>query len=99
MLNQPYRGFIAAGELVLATVAVIVGALCWHRGVVTMVTPLGGGRPPLVSTMFHGSWQSGAIGLATVAALLLLDAIRQLALAIRTRQRPPADEPLEPSLD
>jgi hypothetical protein len=94
-LNQPWRGFVAFGEVLLATAAVIVGVLAWRHGIATMVTPITG-RPALVSTIFHGSWQSSAIGLVTIAALLVLDAIRQAALAIGTRQRSafaPAAEP------
>jgi hypothetical protein len=86
---------VAIGELLLATAAVIVGVQLWHHGIATMITPISG-RPPLVSTVFHGNWQSFAIGLVTIAALLVLDAIRQATLAIGTRQRSafaPVDEP------
>jgi hypothetical protein len=88
-LHQPWRGLVAFGEVVLAVAAVLVGVLCWHRGVTTMVTPLGPGQPPLVSTIFYGSWMAGGIGLVTVAAFLALDACRQAVLAVRTRRRPP----------
>lgn len=87
-LHQPWRGFIAFGEVVLAAVAVVVGVLCWHRGVTTMVTPLGPGQPPLVSTIFYADWMAAAVGLVLVAALLVLDALRQTLLAVRTRHRP-----------
>jgi hypothetical protein len=87
-LNQPWRGFVAAGEVVLAAAAVIVGILCWQRGVTTMVTPLGPGQAPLVTTIFYADWMAAAIGLVLVATLLLLDALRQLLLAVRTRRRP-----------
>lgn len=105
-LNQPWRAFLAAGEVVLAAVAVVVGVWCWHRGIVPIVTPTGNGTPPLVSIVFYGNWMSGAIGLCTVAALLVLDALRQTVLAIRTRRRRKADVPSvtdplidDPSLD
>lgn len=87
-LNQPWRGLVAAGEAVLATAAAVVAVLCWHRGVTTMVTPLGPGQPPLVSTIFYADWMAFAIGLVLVATLLVLDALRQALLAIRTRRRP-----------
>lgn len=88
-LNQPWRGFVAAGEVVLAAAAVVVGILCWHRGVTTMVTPLGPGQPPLVSTIFYADWMAIAIALVLVAALLMLDALRQTLLATGTRRRRP----------
>lgn len=87
-LHQPWRGLVAFGEAVLAAAATVVGILCWHRGVTTMVTPLGPGQPPLVSTIFYGSWMAGGIGLITVATFLVLDAFRQAVLAVRTRRRP-----------
>jgi hypothetical protein len=105
-LNQPWRGLLALGELVLATVAVLVGIWCWNRGIVPITTPTGNGTPPLVSIVFYGNWMSGAIGLCTIAALLVLDALRQSVLALRTRRRRSAlpatkDYPLvdDPELD
>jgi hypothetical protein len=86
-LHQPWRSAVAAGEVVLAVAAVLVGVACWRHGVTTMVTPLGTGRPPLVSTIFYGNWMAAGIGLVTIAALLVLDAVRQLVLGVRTRRR------------
>lgn len=91
-LHQPWRALVAAGELIVAAAAVIVGIACWRHGVTTMVTPLSGGQPPLRSTIFYGDWMAGGIGLVTVAALLVLDAIRETALAVRTRSRPEPPE-------
>ena len=97
-LNQPWRGWVAAGEVLLAAVAVVVGILCWHRGFNQIVTPIPG-RPALVSTVLYGNWAAGAIGLVVLAGFLVLDAARQAFLAVRTRQRPapelPADDPVE----
>jgi hypothetical protein len=99
-LNQPWRGLIAVGELVVAAVLVVIAVACWHRGVTTMVTPLGAGQPPLYSTIFYGSWMAAAIGLVTVAAFGVLDAIRQILLALRTRRRaePPLVTVAEPEI-
>ncbi|HVV21109.1 MAG TPA: hypothetical protein VHF06_16855 [Pseudonocardiaceae bacterium] len=91
-LHQPWRAAVAAGEVVVAVAAVIIGVTCWRHGVTTMVTPLGNGQPPLTSTIFYGSWMAGGIGLVTVAALLVLDAIREVLLAVRTRRRPEPPE-------
>lgn len=86
-LNQPWRGWIALGEVVLAAIAVVVGVKLWGVGVTSTVTPLDNGQPPLVATIFYGNWMAYAIGLVTVAGILLLDAVRQVALAVRTRRR------------
>ena len=97
-LNQPWRGWVAAAEVVLAAAAVVVGILCWHRGFNQIVTPIAG-RSPLVSTVLYGNWAAGAIGLVVLGGFLVLDALRQTFLAVRTRQRPepelPADDPVE----
>jgi hypothetical protein len=86
-LNQPWRFAVAAGEVVLAVVAVVFSTVAWKHGVTTMVTPLGAGQPPLRSTIFYGNWMSIGILLVTVAAILVLDAIRECVLALRTRSR------------
>lgn len=84
-LNQPWRAFVALAELIVAAAAVIGGIALWRHGVTTMITPLGNGAPPLRSTIFYGNWMAEAIGLVTVAAVLVLDAIREVVLALRTR--------------
>jgi hypothetical protein len=86
-LNQPWRFAVAAGEVVLTVVAVIFSIVSWKHGVTTMITPLSAGQPPLRSTIFYGNWMSIGILLDTVAAILVLDAIRECVLAIRTRSR------------
>jgi hypothetical protein len=99
-LNQPWRGFVAAGEVVLAVVAVVFGVVCWHKGITTMVTPLGNGAPPLRSTIFLGNWMAAGIGLVVVASFLVLDALRQVLLAVRTRRRPqPPEVTVVPPVD
>src|SRR5262249_36931100 len=49
-LDQPWRYAVAGAEIVVAVVAVVFAIMLWHDGVTTMVTPLGSGQPPLVST-------------------------------------------------
>jgi hypothetical protein len=79
-------------ELVVAVVAVVFAVSSWHRGITTMVTPLAGGRPPLVSTIFYGNWMTYAILLVAAAAILVLDAIRETLLGAGTRRRTPPPE-------
>ncbi len=91
-LNQPWRFAVAVAELAVAAVAVVFAVMFWHHGVTTMVTPLGGGQPPLVSTIFYGNWMAYSIGLVTAGAILVLDAIREVVLGARTRRRTPPPE-------
>jgi hypothetical protein len=86
-LNQPWRAAVAGGEVVLAVLMVLAAVWCWRNGVITMTIPKTDTHPDLVSTRYIGSWISGAIGLGTVAALLVVAALRQVLLALRTRDR------------
>ncbi|TDV46985.1 hypothetical protein [Actinophytocola oryzae] len=85
-LHEPRRLFVALGELVLAAVAVWFSFDVWPRGIANVVE-----RYPddivLESTRWVGSWMSLAILLGTVAALLVLDAVRQVILAVRARPK------------
>jgi hypothetical protein len=85
-LNNPWRALVALGELVFAGVALWFAFDLWPRGVAKIVTTLSDGLV-LESTRWVGSWMAGAIGLGAVAALLVLDAIRQVSLAVRTRPK------------
>ena len=85
-LNKPWRAAVAVLELVGAAAAIWGAYWCWPRGVVTFTLVLDDGSR-LVSTRYFGNWMAAAFGLGTVAALLLLDALRQVLLAVRTRPR------------
>lgn len=85
-LNNPWRALVALGELLLAGVALWFAFDFWPRGSAKIVTTLSDGLV-LESTRSIGSWLAAAIGLGTVAALLVLDAVRQMALAVRTRSK------------
>jgi hypothetical protein len=90
-LHQPKRALIALVEVVLVVLLGFAAHWCWQHGIQRFAYPLEG-RPPLVATRYHGNWIAGSIALATVAGGLLLDAIRQTVLAVRTRDRkPPKD--------
>ena len=88
-LNQPWRAAVAGGLVVVAVLAVLAAVWSWQHGIVQYVIPAGEGTPELVSTRFVGSWMAGAVGLGTLAALLLVSAGRQLLLALRTRDSNP----------
>ncbi|WP_285746032.1 hypothetical protein [Lentzea sp. NBRC 105346] len=96
-LHQPKRALIAAGEVVAVVLLAFAAHWCWRHGVVRLEYPIDGGAP-LQSTRYKGNWIGGAIALVTLAALLLLDALRQTLLAVRARPRKPEPEP-EPEPD
>lgn len=85
-LHKPWRLLVALVELLLAAVAVWFSFDVWPRGVATIHTPLSNGVV-LESSRWVGSWMALAILLGTVAALLVLDALRQVILAVRARPK------------
>jgi hypothetical protein len=72
--------------LLVAAVAVWLAFDVWPRGVAKIVEHYPNGIV-LESTRFVGSWMSLAILLGTVGALLVLDALRQVILAVRARPK------------
>jgi hypothetical protein len=85
-LHRPWRALVALAELIGAAAAIWGAFLCWPRGVATITLVLDDGTR-LVSTRYFGNWMAAAIALGTVAALLVLDAVRQVILAVRTTPR------------
>ncbi|HWD05359.1 MAG TPA: hypothetical protein VG674_23205 [Amycolatopsis sp.] len=85
-LNQPWRAFVALGEVIAAALALWGAFALWHAGVVTVVIPAGDGAQ-LASTRLFGGHIAGALGLGAVVAVLVVDAVRQLLLAVRARHR------------
>ncbi|PRY43425.1 hypothetical protein [Umezawaea tangerina] len=90
-LHQPRRGLVAAAEVVVAVLLGLAATWCWSRGIQEFSYPLDG-RPPLVSTRYHGNWVAFAIALVTAGGILLLDAVRQTVLAVRTRAPKPVQD-------
>jgi hypothetical protein len=88
-LNQPWRAALAAGLVVVAVLAVLVAVWSWHRGVITYDVPAGNGTPEMVSTRYVGNWMTIAIALGTLAGVLVVAAVRQVLLAVRTRDHNP----------
>ena len=85
-LNKPWRALVALVELLLAGVAVWFAFDLWPRGVAKIVEHYPDGIV-LESTRYVGSWMAAAIGLGTVGALLVVDAVRQVILATGTRPK------------
>ncbi|MFD9894219.1 hypothetical protein ACFWY9_33135 [Amycolatopsis sp. NPDC059027] len=89
-LNKPWRALVALVEVLLAALAVWGAFACWDAGVETVTTTAGDGAV-LVSQRYFGHLIAGALGLGALAAILLVDAVRQLSLAVRARRRAKKD--------
>lgn len=86
-LNQPRRALVAVAELAVGAALVWLAFWLWPKGITTITQVLDNNRPPLVSHRYYGHWLSLAVLSGTVAAVLLVDAMRQLVLAARARPR------------
>ncbi|CAM3638495.1 hypothetical protein KIPE111705_18240 [Kibdelosporangium persicum] len=86
-LNQPKRALVAAAEVLVAAGLIWLAFWLWPKAITTITTTFDDGRPALVSHRYYGSWMSLAILSGTVAGVLLVDAIRQLMLAARSRPK------------
>lgn len=83
--HQPWRAALAGLELIIGVALVLAAWWAWQHGTVTIVLPAPGGAVDVV-TRSVGSWLAAAVAAVTLAALLLIDAIRQVPLAIRVRR-------------
>lgn len=83
-LHRPKRALVALVELVLAGLAVWAAFVLWAEGVTVIHMPDGqGGHVDL--THYQGDLLAAASAVGLVAALLVVDAVRQLLLALRAR--------------
>jgi len=87
-LHRPVRAVVALVELLAAGAAVWAAFWAWPQGFATITSVVAGGTE-LVSERVYGNWLAAAIGFGTLAALLALDALRQVLLAVRARPRRP----------
>ncbi len=85
-LHKPLRAVVGAVELILAALAVWGAFACWKAGVVPVVITYGEATT-LESQRYFGGPLAGAIGLGVLAAILVVDAIRQFLLAVRAKGR------------
>lgn len=85
-LNQPWRGLVAAVEVLLAVALAFAAVWSWRQGIVTVeYPPYQHGQPPQVVTRYFGNWVAGGIALAVLAGFAVIDAVRQAVLAVRSR--------------
>lgn len=85
-VNEPWRAVVALVELVLAVLASWGATWAWSR-VVTDVPMRAEDGTALTSRLYDGPWVAAAIGFGLLAALLLVDLVRELMLAWRARSR------------
>ncbi|TVT48824.1 hypothetical protein FNH05_17550 [Amycolatopsis rhizosphaerae] len=85
-LHRPWRKLVAVAELLVAGAAVWLAFPCWQLGVRTVTVTLSDGTV-LVSTRYFGNWMSAAVGLGMLAAILLVDAVREVMLGARVKRR------------
>lgn len=90
-LHQPIRILVALAEVVLAMVLVVATVWAWRRGSVPYDLPATD-NPAVPESVdrWSGPWIGAAFGLAALAGVLLLDAARQLVLAVGGRWQTPA---------
>ncbi|MEV4317732.1 hypothetical protein [Actinocrispum sp. NPDC049592] len=84
-LNQPRRAIAGAAEIVVTGALVWLAFWLWSKSGVTVTQSFDDGRPPYVSHRLYGHWMALSILSATVAGILLVDAIRQFILAVQAR--------------
>lgn len=84
-LHRPWRALVALVEVIGIGLALWGAFGLWSRGVLTIVTETGDGTE-LASTRYLGGWIAGSIALGALASVLLLDGVRQMLLAVRTRR-------------
>ncbi|MDV6012637.1 hypothetical protein [Haloechinothrix sp. LS1_15] len=85
-VHRPRRALVAIVELLLVALAIWAAVAAWSHGTET-IDPGSTIAGVDSFTRYHGGWIATAVGLATAAAVLVLDAARQLVLAIGPRHR------------
>jgi hypothetical protein len=87
-IHQPARGLVALAEIALAVAVCFAAAWAWSRASIPYELP-SSENPAVPRTVnrWSGPWVAAAFGLVTLVGGLVLDAARQLMLAIRVSQR------------
>ena len=91
-LNQPVRAVVALVEVLVAAALVWLAVQMWPQGIARITDHANDGTV-LISSRYFGNWAAGAIAVGTIAVLLVLDALRQLVLALRARPKRKTPEP------
>jgi hypothetical protein len=93
-LHRPLRALIAAAELAAVVALGFAVVWAWRRATIPYELPVDD-NPAVPRTVdrWSGPWVGAAFGLAALAGVLALDALRQLVLAVRTRTSRPRPAP------
>ena len=87
-LNQPLRAVVAVAEVLLFVGLMLVTVWAWGNATVQVpLPPSDNPAIPPVASSTDGRWMAAAVGMALLGGLLLLDAVRQTLLAVRTGGR------------
>ncbi|MBA0124611.1 hypothetical protein H0B56_03550 [Haloechinothrix sp. YIM 98757] len=84
-VHRPRRALVAVLEVLLAAGLLWAAWAAWSQGVAVMeAAPITGADGTV--TRYHGNWSGFAVALATGTALFVLDAVRQVMLAVGSRR-------------
>lgn len=70
-IHRPLRALAALAEVLAALGLAALAGWCWQRGVIRTV------QEGVQVSRIEGAWWASAAGVATVAGILLIDAVRQ----------------------
>lgn len=86
-LHQPWRGWVAGAEAVVAVLMAAAAVWMWKSALVPVELP------GTASTRYLGGRIVGSTGLGVLSGGLVLDAFRQTVLAVSAGRRSRVDEP------
>lgn len=89
-LNQPWRAVVAVAEVLVAAGAAVLAVVVWRGGVDSLDV-----GAPVPVTKFDGGQIALSVLLGGAAVVLVIDAIRQVMLAVNAVSKKPGvlDEP------
>jgi hypothetical protein len=84
-VHEPRRAVWALVEIVAAGLLLWLAVWLWGEGVDTVGAVRD--RPELTVDRYQGGWIGAAVAVGALALILVLDALRQLILAVRSRSK------------
>ena len=87
-LNRPARWLVAAVEVAAVVGLAALAGWAWHRASIPVQLPeYENPAIPRSASRMSGPWAVAAVAAATLAGVLLLDAVREVLLAARAEHR------------